>query len=363
MKMERGEANGPAAVAPRHWAATAVTAVLWLLAGGFAVLGLLALVGTFDGVGSDAMGRRISLGVGTLLLLVGAAAAGALWFARRWPGCVVIAALVVIPPTAFFIWWTASLAMSEARHREQLEQLRSGRFHFGDQPALFVVAQAIGENDADAIRAAAKAVPDLNASGRDGMTLLNFAVTRSWQRPEVVSAVATLLEVGADPNFTNGQRDSFAMANSVHGPVAVLRTMLDAGGNPNAVDEQRRPIIFGIWQLGYFEDHQRARLELLLERGADINSTLPDGESFQGGYTVLLYRAGLGRGDSTGYADALLLLERGADPNRAAKDGTTLAQLMQEHRVFFSPERATPPHEFEQLWRALVERGVLPASG
>jgi hypothetical protein len=153
------------------------------------------------------------------------------------------------------------------------------------------------------------------------------------------------------------------MANSVHGPVALLRTMLDAGGNPNALDEQRRPIVFGIWQLGYFEDQRRARLELLLERGADLNSTLRDDESFQGGYTLLLYRAGLGRGDATGYADALLLLERGADPNRAAKDGMTLPQLMQEHRAFYTPERGAPPAEFEQLWQALEERGVLPPSG
>lgn len=139
------------------------------------------------------------------------------------------------------------------------------------------------------------------------------------------------------------------MANSVHGSIALLRTMLDAGGNPNAVDEQRRPIMFGIWQLGYFEDHQRARLELLLERGADINSALPDDESVQGGYTLLLYRAGLGRSDATAYADALLLLERGADSDCAAKDGMTLAQLMQEHRAFFSPEVGGPPPEFERL--------------
>jgi hypothetical protein len=153
---------------------TAFTAVLWLLAAGFVLLGLLAFTGTFDGVGSDAMGRGISHAFGVLLLLVGGAAAAGLWFARRWPGCVIVAALVVIPPTAFFAWWAVSLAMSEARHREHLEQLRSGRFHFGEQPDLFAVAQAIDDNDADALRAAAKAVPDLNASGRDGHDAAQF---------------------------------------------------------------------------------------------------------------------------------------------------------------------------------------------
>ena len=363
MTTEGGEQKHAAAEKPRHWAVASFAAVLWFPAAGFAVLGLLALVGRFDGVGSDAFGRALSQALGVLLLLVGGAAMLALWLARRWRGWLIIAALIVLGPTAFVGWWTASLAISEARHREHLEELQSGRFHFSDQPALLGVTQGIDQNDPDRIRAAAKAVADLNAAGRDGMTLLNFAVRQTWQRPELVSAVATLLALGANPNFTNGEGDSHAMANSVHGPVALLRTMLDAGGNPNAVDEQGRPMIFGIWQLGYFEGERRARLELLLERGADINAALPDDESFQGGSTLLLYRAGLGRGDATAYADALLLLERGADPHRAAKDGMTLAQLMQEHRAYFTSERGAPPAEFEQLWQALVERDVLPASG
>jgi hypothetical protein len=343
-----------------HAVIVCATVVLWIIALALVLLGVGGMLGMFDHSGMDAAGRGLAQALGFLLLVIGAAASIALWLARRWRVWLIIAGLMIAAPTAFFGWYATSLAMSEARHREYLEELHSGRHHFGDQPALLAVAQAIDKNDADAIRAAAKAVPDLNAAGREGMTLLNFAVERTWQRPELVPAVATLLASGADPNFTTGEGDSYAMANSVHGPVALLRTMLDGGGNPNAVDEQSRPMIFGVWQLGYFESERRARLELLLERGADINSALPDSEAFQGGYTLLLYRAGLGRGDATGYADALLLLERGADPNRAAKDGMTLAQLMQEHRAFFTPERGAAPPEFEHLWQALVERGVLP---
>ena len=104
-----------------------------------------------------------------------------------------------------------------------LQQLRaeqrSGKWDFGDQPALFAVAHAIVKNDQEAIREAAKALPDLQAPGRDGTTLLYFAVTQSWQRPELVEAVKTLLSLGADPNYTNGHGNSFAMANAVHGSV------------------------------------------------------------------------------------------------------------------------------------------------
>jgi Ankyrin repeat len=88
-----------------------------------------------------------------------------------------------------------------------------------------------------------KDLPDLQAPGRDGATLLNFAVRQSWQRPESVETVKTLLSLGADPNYTNGERNFFAMANAVHASAPVLRAMLDAGGNPNTRDEVGRPII------------------------------------------------------------------------------------------------------------------------
>jgi hypothetical protein len=48
----------------------------------------------------------------------------------------------------------------EEHQRQFREEQRSGK---GDQPALFAVAQAIVRNDQDAIRAAAKALANLQA--------------------------------------------------------------------------------------------------------------------------------------------------------------------------------------------------------
>src|SRR5881396_1473341 len=219
----------------------------------------------------------------------------------------------------FFVAFYVSMERGEEHRRQLQAEQRSGKWDFGDQPALFGVAHAIVKNDQEAIRAAAKALPDLQAPGRDGTTLLYFAVTQSWQRPELVESVKTLLSLGADPNYTNGHRDSFALANAVHGSARLLQSMLDAGGNPNARDEFGRPIILMNWYLGYYPNDQRARLDLLLDRGADINSAMPESESEFAGYTLLLYRTEEGRRcSSSAYADALHLLERGADPNRVA---------------------------------------------
>ena len=222
--------------------------------------------------------------------------------------------IVVGAVVCLFVVGFWSLEKGEQHRRQFQAELDSGRYDFGDQQALFAVAQGIVKNNSDAIRAAAKGVPDLQAPGRDGATLLYFAVTQSWQRPELVEAVRTLLSLGADPNYTNGRRDSFAMANAVHASARVLRAMLDAGGNPNSRDEFGRPMILMNWYLGYYKDQARSRLELLLDRGADVNSTMPEDGSDSAGYPLLLYRTKMGLDDSLAYADALTLLDRGADP-------------------------------------------------
>src|SRR6266704_1378856 len=249
----------------------------------------------------------------------------------------------------FFVAFYISMERGEEHRRQLQAEQRSGKWDFGDQPALFAVAHAIVKNDQEVIRAAAKALPDLQAPGRDGTTLLYFAVTQSWQRQELVEAVKTSLSLGADPNYTNGHGNSFALANAVHGSALLLRYMLEAGGDPNARNEFGEPIILMNWYLGYYKNDAQARLDLLLDRGADINSTMPERESDSAGYTLLLYRTKMGLDDNLAYADALTLLERGADPNRAAPDGMTFAKMLMEHRQHFTAGKGAPP-QFAALW-------------
>jgi ankyrin repeat protein len=259
----------------------------------------------------------------------------------------------------FFVAFYVSMERGE-EHRRQLQALQdSGKWDFGDQPALFAVAQGIVKNEPDAIRAAAKGVPDLQAPGRDGATLLNFAVRQSWQRPELAESVRTLLSLGANPNYTNGQRESFAMANAVHASVPVLRAMLEAGGDPNTRDEFGRPIILMNWYLGYYNDQARSRFELLLDRGADINSAMPEDGSDSAGYSLLLYRTKMGLDDSLAYTDALTLLERGADPNRRGADGMTFGKTLTDHRAHFQRTLRKAPAEFAMLWDWAEKHGIV----
>ncbi len=274
----------------------------------------------------------------------------------------VIAVVVLIGVGAvvsLFIVGFISLEKGEQHRRQFQAEQDSGRWDFGDQPALFAVAQGVVKNDPDAIRAAAKGVPDLQAPGRDGATLLNFAVMQSWQRPESVDAIRTLLSLGADPNYTNGNRNSFALANAVHASAPVLRAMLEAGGNPNTRDEFGRPVILMNWYLGYYENQARSRLELLLDHGADVNSAMPKDGSDSAGYPLLLYRTAMGLKENLAYADALLLLERGADPSRAGADGMTFGNILIAHQAHFQRTLKPPPAEFTALWDWAEKRGIV----
>lgn len=272
-------------------------------------------------------------------------------------------ALVVLIAVCGLVWLFVAFYMDMEkgeRHRRQFQaELDSGRWDFGDQLALFAVAQGIVKNEPEAIRAAAKAVPDLQAPGRDGTTLLNFAVRQSWQHPESVESIRTLLSLGVDPNYTNGTPNSFAMANAVHASAPVLRDMLEAGGNPNTRDEFGRPVILMNWYLGYYENQARSRLELLLDHGADFNSAMPRDGSDSAGYPLLLYRTAMGLKDNLAYADALLLLERGADPNRAGADGMTFGNMLMIHRAHFQRTLKPPPAEFTRLWDWAEKRGIV----
>jgi len=281
--------------------------------------------------------------------------------ALKWTiGVIAIVILIAVGAVVcLFVAFFVSMERGEKHQRQIRAELRSGRWDFGDQSALFAVAQSIAKNDPDAIRAAAKAVPDLQAPGRDGTTLLYFAVTQSWQRPELVEAVKTLLSLGADPNYTNGKRNSFAMANAVHASAPVLSAMLEAGGNSNARDEFGRPMILMNWYLGYYENQARSRLELLLDHGADVNSAMPEDESDSAGYPLLLYRAKMGLKDKLAYADALTLLERGADPNRAGTDGMTFGKMLMDHREHFQRTHKPPPVEFTALWDWAEKHGIV----
>lgn len=334
--------------------------VLGAIAAACVVGGALAIAGLLGNAReAESLGRAYAV-FGSMILIIGLLAGAAVLRAKKWMGWLIIAGVVLclaVPVFLFGAFWIA-MEGGEVHRRQSDAELHTGRYHFGDQPALLAVAQAIVANNQEAIRTAAKAVPNLQEAGRDGTTLLCWTVRENWQRPELTQAVKTLLALGADPNYTNGQDLSFALGYSVHGPAETLRAMLDAGGNPNAVNADGWPLVFMHFKLGYYKDQELARLDLLLDRGADINATVPDKDSETAGYTLVLYTTHNAQDNALEYATAQHLLERGADPNRVAPDGMTLAKKLTQHRDQFALKKWPAPPQFTSLWAWAEAHGV-----
>jgi hypothetical protein len=334
--------------------------LLGVVAGAFVIGGGLAIAGMLGNAReAESLGRAYAV-FGSMILVMGALAGGAVLLAKKWKGWLIIAGvlLCLALPVLFFGAFWVEMEKGEVHRRQGDAEIHSGRYYFGDEPALFAVAQAIVANDQEAIRTAAKGLSNLQAAGRQGATLLCWTVRENWQRPELVQAVKTLLSLGADPNYTNGQDMSFALGYSVHGPAEGLRAMLDAGGNPNALDNDGWPLVFMHYKLGYYKDQEPLRLDLLLDHGADNNATVPEKDSEFAGYTLVLYTTRNGKDNALEYASAQHLLERGADPNRVAPDGMTLAKKLIQYRDEYAVEKRTLPREFASLWAWAEAHGI-----
>jgi len=338
---------------------TGIKIVLWI---GVAVFAFWAVQGWSDS-SSDAEGRGLSQALAVVFGWAAAGAALALLLGQRWRGWLYVGGAILLLPFLLIGAFEIEGNFRSAQNARETADWHSGRADFREQPALLAVATAIDRNDEDAIRAAVTKVPDLQAAGREGKTLLVFAVIEASQRPQLVKAVATLLWCGADPNYNNGQSNSFAMWEATMHDVRLLRTLLDAGGDPNGRDFRGDPIIFRVLQSDYPKADCRDRLRLLLDRGADVNSTIPEKASNFGDYTLLLRLTFLGGFEPVAYADALDLLERGADFNRTAQDRMTVVKMLAKQRREWSAEGKAVPPEYEKLCDWLRQHGAILEEG
>jgi ankyrin repeat protein len=162
------------------------------------------------------------------------------------------------------------------------------------------LADAAMKNDVAAVRTLLAAKAAVNQAQGDGSTALHWAVYNG--SPEMVQM---LLAAGASTDATTrlGALTPVMMA-ARNGEAAILKLLLDAGGNAHAPNANgTTPLMFAA--AGGKVDAVR----LLVDRGADV-----DARDTTNGQTALMFAAAQGRSEVI-----RLLAERNADVNAATK--------------------------------------------
>jgi ankyrin repeat protein len=188
---------------------------------------------------------------------------------------------------------------------------------------MLAMASAINRGDTAAMRAA-RAAADPNTIGREGMTLLTFAIQR---RPETVPP---LLRLGANPNLVAPGTLS-PLAQALEAPDSTFAALLTSGADPNGPGDDESPILFKAIRGRLFD-----RYTALVAVGADVKRLDALGR------TSLMAAA-----ESGEWTIALDLLSRDVDIAHTASDGTTLRGILERQR----PSRAD-----EAAFRELIAR-------
>ena len=206
-----------------------------------------------------------------------------------------------------------------------------------------------------------KAGADVRARNRYGVTAMTLAVTNGN-----AAIVARLLAAGADPNTELAGGETVLMTAARTGKVAVILRLLAAGADPNAREESRGQTAL-MWATA---ENNADAIIALVAGGADVrvrtgDQTTADAtgtfsrevglvERAQTGpsFTALLFASQLGQLDA-----AQALVDVGADVNDSFPDGTSALIVAAMNGQFelgaFLIDQGADIHASGQGWNAL----------
>lgn len=199
---------------------------------------------------------------------------------------------------------------------------------FADEP-LRRAAAAAELGDVEQIRAlsAVNAV-DLNAEQPAGVNLLMYELAAGNE-----TAVRTLLDAGADPNALTKTGASPMLVAGATGEPRWLGLLLDKGGDPNLKNHKGEPLLTRLVFEGAWDN-----ILLLLDRGARIDEAGPSGQTA----TFLL-------GSLHQFERVNTMLDRGADPSVTDKNGLQLRSFVEQRLAPDSPEASWHKRVAERL--------------
>jgi ankyrin repeat protein len=170
------------------------------------------------------------------------------------------------------------------------------------------LVKAVSNNDLKVVTALLAKGADPNVKSSVEIPVLVMAIKRGS-----APVVQVLLKNGADPNVRNADDDSTPLIEAIRQTIDIVKMLLAAGADVDAASRKEGDFLMGYTPLMMAASGGGKDLvQLLLEKGADIKATTPDG------FTVLMKAALEGGKDVV-----QLLLEKGADIKATTPDGLT----------------------------------------
>jgi len=329
--------------------------ILFLIGWGcFAVeLIFVAFLFITKNAGDDAAGRGVATGYAVVLLPLLLISGALLYWGQssssktfQW-----VALLVVAIPFLIIGGLWANNAMTNA-----VDSMRAAHADDFDDPRLTALAKAIDGGDPKTLKSllVTGGPIDWQARNESNETLLGYAIRTPQSDADVdrhFQTVRMLLAYGApltgDPTYPGKPLLVAIIDGSSPSTLALLRTVLEAGVDPDTRDRTGLPLIHitNGWQ-------GTKKIELLVEYGADLQAL--NNRTDRPQWTALMNAAYMQDWDL-----ALYFLNHGIRPDYKAPDGNTLASIMVELAARYVSYHQTPPPGYVTLQTVLQTKSGL----
>lgn len=242
---------------------------------------------------------------------------------------------------AKLIFVLATVVLSACRGGNSMSEIDYSEYFSNPKEAGLV--RAIAAGNGEAVKRFASEGVDLNAVGEYHNTPLRVAV--KLKRKQIVRV---LLQLGVNPNGRTPQGVVAAADDAVsEKDPEYLKLFLEYGLDPNLKCDDL-PLIFSAVSEGNWPQY-----EMLLRKGADINSKAPDGSSLLLDLVMQLE-----------YDRAKDLLLKGADCTVVSMHGLNVLEELVDYQTRFCGEPGLPDcHKRAELLRLMRERGVAIPQG
>lgn len=202
--------------------------------------------------------------------------------------------------------------------------------------AARAVAEAIKDKNISQIEQLGRALDNIDAPGKNNMTLLAFAVN-----DENPAAIKVLMSLGADPSINIPGLGTVGYHAMWRKRIEPLKVLLDSGMDPDTKQSGgSRTLLFETPDL-----EKSDAMKLLVEYGADVNARDSVGN------TPLLHIL------DVGFDEALYLLDHGADGHAMDYSGLSVGYSVQES-LSFMDKNTEAYQKMSQIQQKLISQGV-----